>query len=373
MFIKKEGKKLSKVYIKKEVELKGEICCMADLIPRPVFESPVDGSSGFKGALKLKSFSSSSFLDAKLEATDWEISSDYDFKNIIASSYNDKGNLLTFSIPNIEPNKTYFARARFRFSHHLSGWSRPVRFTTANSFIETPVITCLNNSPNAEFKLSPFRAIGFSDEWDYTEWQITDTLDAFTSSTSTSSGFFYGSGGSPTFISGTVGEGENPQLFKVTDDFVLSPNKTYYVRAKYHGKSGEVSEWSPIYVLKTRLYRLDDNLPNQVTENSILRIKVTREGGSEFCPDYYDLKVEVSQGDVKIHNDMSFTWFIPEGVNKVTISVWVNNKDTGLIMSEKLTKTITVVNLEELKGDTAVSVSNFKDATEYNDGWDLTA
>lgn len=61
--------------------------------------------------------------------TDWEISSDPDFNNIINSSYNDSKNLTSIIFDNLFLNNEYYVRVRYYcFSTNVSNWSSTFRF-----------------------------------------------------------------------------------------------------------------------------------------------------------------------------------------------------------------------------------------------------
>ena len=63
--------------------------------------------------------------------TDWEISADIIFTNIVVSSYNDtvNKNTFTFTVPNL--NTKYYIRVRYKGkSSGYTSWSPIVNFTT---------------------------------------------------------------------------------------------------------------------------------------------------------------------------------------------------------------------------------------------------
>ena len=78
-------------------------------------------------------------------STDWEISLNNDFTNIIFSNYDSNTNKLTMSlISNLLYGTEYFIRARYKGAKYTSAWSNIATFRTSNK-TDTPVLSGVSN------------------------------------------------------------------------------------------------------------------------------------------------------------------------------------------------------------------------------------
>jgi len=320
------------------------------LIKKPSIITPTNGQTDFHDLIKASEFETVPTYDGKHTASDWEIATDSDFSTIVESSYNDTIHKKVYNWRNLEANKTYYVRVRYRSDNHISEWSDPVKFTTANSFIKTPFLTCLNpGSCYPSFVLTPFETVNLDDSWESTHWQIAKD---------------------PDFNTLVVDEivTDNQREYFVTDD-ILSTNSTYYVRAKYKSSNDNFSLWSNVYKLETGLYKIDNVIPSSLTENQTYNFIVTHDGGKFFDADRYTLKVSTTVGDVAV-SGIQFSWSIP-GLNTSTyavVEITVLDSTTNKPVTDPYTKKVFIYYVPAVEDD-AVVVTDYKSLTYESQGW----
>jgi len=329
----------------------------ATVITKPTITNPTDGETNFSGTIESSPFQPSEHFYGTHDASDWEIATDSEFTNIVESSYNDTANLTSYQPQNLDPETLYYVRVRYKSDYHISDWSDPVSFTTASAYIETPTVsTSDTGSLYPTFKLTPFKAYGYTDNWQSTDWQIATD---------------------PEFNNLVLNYTETDPSKQDTltiDQDILDIDSTYYVRAKYNGDAGHSSNWSNVLEYNTTKYQIEYTIPSQENEQSTVEGDVTHDGGKTFDTSKYTLNGIVTHGILTI-SGMHFTWELPEvdQDTTATITLWVTRNLDGNDVTERVSKQLTIKDIQ-LTSDTAVSVSNFnEDNTEYNDGWDLTA
>jgi len=101
-------------------------------IKRPKIVSPSDGATDFMGTVESSPYAVSDRFYGKHEASDWEISDQPDFSNVVYSSYDDTTNLTSLDVSGkgLQPSTTYYVRVRYKSMGHASLWSEPISFTT---------------------------------------------------------------------------------------------------------------------------------------------------------------------------------------------------------------------------------------------------
>lgn len=99
----------------------------------PSITSPSNGATSQNTNLTLTSSTWSSLNnDGSHASSDWEISTNNTFTNIVASSYSSTTNKTSFT-PSLSYSTTYYARVRYRNAEGVvSQWSNVVSFTTRN-------------------------------------------------------------------------------------------------------------------------------------------------------------------------------------------------------------------------------------------------
>ncbi len=326
------------------------------LIEKPSIIKPTDGETNFWGEIQSSPFKCSDRFEGQHDATDWQIAIDKDFTNIVEQSLNDKVNKTSYTPTKLTPDTTYYVRVRYISDYHCSEWSDPVKFTTINAFIKTPIITVENpGSCYPIFKLSKFEAVGLDDNWKSTDWQIA-----------TDSGF------TNIIYQTTVTDPNKKDTLQIDTD-ILQPNTTYYVRARYNGDKGHSSDWG-VLEYTTGYYKLEYSVPTSVYETTDINIHVTHDNGREFDTSKYVLKGNVSLGTLSI-SGMDAIWSLPdvESDTPASITLWVEDL-SGNQVTEKVTKNTTVKNLALAEDvDSQVDVTDFSSTAETNDGWDLSA
>lgn len=214
-------------------------------IARPVLFGPQSGQSDvsrYNTGYWLTPMKTVNFSGATVLAVDWELALDKDFKNLVASSYGDQNNILSW-FPNIilDPLTMYYVRARQRASMVASNyspyspWSKASCFTTTadTSGIVTPTFEesyySIDGVPNAvQFVLSEFATVDYEDDLISVIFDVSQ--DA--SFTSALRAIFTPDAAPPTFA-------VVPQ----------ETDKLYYVRAKYVGNN-RTSSWSAVFAFK---------------------------------------------------------------------------------------------------------------------------
>ena len=101
------------------------------------------------------------------EGTDWQIATDINFNNIVASITNSSINKTSWTAGGLQPNITYYARLRYKGTIAGYGaWSTTAIYTTRSSFyptLEEAVLTAIDNMTGDQFGTS----VDMSDLGDY--------------------------------------------------------------------------------------------------------------------------------------------------------------------------------------------------------------
>lgn len=100
----------------------------------PSITLPSNGATSQNTNLTLTSSTWASLNnDGSHASSDWEISTNNTFTNIVASSYSSTTNKTSFT-PSLSYSTTYYARVRYRNAEGMvSPWSTPVSFTTKSA------------------------------------------------------------------------------------------------------------------------------------------------------------------------------------------------------------------------------------------------
>ena len=176
------------------------------------------------------------------KASQWQISTDSDFKTIVADTEQTSVDLTSFTVRYLLANRTYYARVRYLgYIKGPSEWSDTLHFSTLSTYVTTPVVVSpVTNSKNlgplVELVSSNFKTIAFSDEHINSDWQVaTDALFTNIVFEKTNE------------VSGKI------QLY--TDR--LNSNKTYFVRVRHTSEKNGTSAWSPVVTFSTRASYID--------------------------------------------------------------------------------------------------------------------
>ena len=99
----------------------------------PTVISPVNNSVGLSTSVTVQTsvFTMTSGVDIH-QATDWQVSLNNTFTNLVTSSMNDSTNLTSLAVPVLGAGTRYFVRARYKGGIYGYGaWSTVTSFTTA--------------------------------------------------------------------------------------------------------------------------------------------------------------------------------------------------------------------------------------------------
>jgi len=196
----------------------------------PVIMTPSDGETGVAIAPTIVAGPFNSPGIDEHYSTDWQISTDSIFSNIISSATDDTLNKYVWNVTGLSDLTQYYIRARYKGSTYGYGaWSATVGFVTiqANSIntpsISSPANASDGNSLSPSLSSSVFTVTGGSDTHQSTDWQIA-----------TDSGF-------TNIVKSTTGDTVNKTSWSVTG---LTPGLIYYVRVRYKGAALPYSAWS---------------------------------------------------------------------------------------------------------------------------------
>ena len=174
------------------------------------------------------------YVDGLHVATDWQLSTNATFTNIIASLTNDTTNKLAWQLTGLAYSTTYYVRCRYRSRFDVSEWSAAASFTTMadNRYIQAPSVaentSSGSNRIDAVFISSAFTPVNFTGPHESSDWQCSYE---------------------PNFISPRASLNSTENLTSIT--FGILPYSTYvYVRVRYRSQ-GIVSGWSPALEFRT--------------------------------------------------------------------------------------------------------------------------
>lgn len=105
----------------------------------PSITSPVNNGKDVGSSVILTSsaFKSTNQLDSHF-ASQWQVSLDPNFSTIYYDSYYDSNNKTSILVPDLKPNKKFYARVRYKgIEGAISPWSQIVLFNTALRFLAT--------------------------------------------------------------------------------------------------------------------------------------------------------------------------------------------------------------------------------------------
>lgn len=198
----------------------------------PVILTPLNNSVGFENpdTFTVEPYVTSSLFEGLHVATDWELSENSDFTNIVSSSVNDGVNLIEHILDNMYVNTNYFLRVRFRSDNHVSEWAISAFSTAADlGIITTPIISVPSNDAvdmplEVTILASVYNITNIVDNHLYSDWQIATDVGFNT--------VVYESLNSTDLESHTI----TSNLNSLTE---------YYVRVRYKGSS-HISVWSAI-------------------------------------------------------------------------------------------------------------------------------
>lgn len=200
-------------------------------VAKPSINSPLNNATETPLALTI---STSAFATNPTEfdthsSTDWQVATDASFTSKIIDVIADTVNLESYDASGLDTNTTYYIRVRHNGEHlGSSDWSDTVSFTTANTYIETPVITApvdgaTDIASTVTVTASAFNAIGTNDTHQATNWQVATDV------------------GFSNIVYQSLNDTSRLTSITLSNEFT---NTTYYVRAAYVGQSLGQSDYS---------------------------------------------------------------------------------------------------------------------------------
>ncbi len=196
----------------------------------PYITSPLNGATGI---LPEHNFTSSEFAvgsGVDLHAsTDWQIASDSDFSTIVKESLDDEINKVEWLPGDLPVNSTLYIRVKYHGAYTGdSAWSTTISFSTAATYITTPIITspdneAVNQSDTVSVTSSAFDSVYVSDTHTNSDWQLS-TVSNFAS-----------------IVSESLNDTTNKTSWSVNN---LTEGTTYYLRTRRRSANGGVSAWS---------------------------------------------------------------------------------------------------------------------------------
>lgn len=220
------------------------------------------------------------------EATDWQVATDPDFKNILVESLNDSDNLTTIAHnTKTEVGETYYGRSRMLLNTGFTEWSDIGIFTPKDiddvvsnmdipSIITAPTVTTKYDSdshPSSGFYIeaSKFATLGTASHMS-TDWVIESSK------------------GKAVWAS----LGNKHDLNSILIDKILPVNEVYHAHASFKGSNFDISQYGTttfyvsndeLLVLNTKLVGINSNVNlvldiPEIPGLNILEWKLLKEG-----------------------------------------------------------------------------------------------
>lgn len=178
-------------------------------------------------------FTSSAFVQIGDSSThlnsDWQIATDAGFTNVVFSTTADAVNKVSWTVPGLSNNASYFVRVRHRATNNnASAYSPTIAFSISSPIPVTPTITSpadgsANMVTNPSFSSSAFVALPDSSTHISSDWQIA-----------TDAGF-----------TNVVFSATDSTTYKTSYNVSgLSVNTQYFARVRYKSSNGNKSAYS---------------------------------------------------------------------------------------------------------------------------------
>ncbi len=201
------------------------------MVNAPTILTPANGAidQAYSLTITASAFDPEGMIDTHV-SSDWQLATDLNFVNVVASSIGDTSNLTSWSVSNLEADITHYVRVRYtgESPERVSDWSAVSSFTTLSSFIQAPSIL----SPTGQLELNPvnltssaFLSGGKVTTHVSSDWQIA-----------TDSNF-------SSVVKSTTNDTNNKTSWVPSGS--LEQGVTYYARVRYTGgPEALTSDWS---------------------------------------------------------------------------------------------------------------------------------
>ncbi|MFK5883485.1 MAG: hypothetical protein QM489_03990, partial [Candidatus Izemoplasma sp.] len=301
------------------------------VVNKPAITTPVDGAIDFNSGISASSFSSVITFNGVQDYVEWQLSTDSNFINII-DSFTGASNFTSWS-PSYgnNPLTKMYVRVRYGSDNHLSKWSDVISLTTADIYVETPIVTVSGGTSNVPlqptFNTSAFTIINGTDTHVSTDWQVSTTAD----------------------FSNIVFESLNDtvNLTSITLTSDLSTDTQYYLRAKFNGSTYSSAYGNEVFTTANQTASPTLSGPTSANEWTSATITIVDYDAT------FTYVVTVPFGGVSRTDDI-ITWTL-DGVDVDTnydISVTAEDTVSGLPASAPTTFTVQVLNVPAVADQT---------------------
>lgn len=234
-------------------------------------------------------------------SSDWEVATDSDFEDMVASSYASSTDLVSFDVSGLDLDTTYYVRVRYTGTNGgISSWSSTSSFTTISELVSKPSITSPSNGvtnvgPTLTITSSAFSA---ADEQTQAKahWQVA-TDDQF---------------------SATILDIETSNSLEFTSYSVtnIPSDSTLYIRVRHQSNLGYWSDWSiAIIAYSSAHYISKPSITSPVTGATDLGPGVT------FTSDAFSSTVSGEthvSSDWQLASDAGFTTIVRSATGSTT-------------------------------------------------------
>ena len=204
----------------------------------PSITAPANGATGLNTTVNFSStsFSMGSGSDSHA-ASDWQLSTDSSFNNIISQVSGDTSHLTTWSVSGLAIGTSFYVRVRHKGSvSGYSDWSNGSTFRTMTKPNAPSIVSPSNGATSVPIATtitsSAFSQSNGSESHASSTWQVA-----------TDAGF-------SNVVAHTENDSNNKTAFNVSG---LSYNTTYYVRVAYQGSVSGYSDWSSTSSFTTKI------------------------------------------------------------------------------------------------------------------------
>jgi len=179
----------------------------------PTILTPTDGAIGYTGLATGSNMSIYSTVYTGVHtSSDWEVSTDINFTNIVYSSYQDTVNLTSIPVYGASVSTDYYIRVRYSSNNNTSLWSTPVHYVSGSSYISAPIISVDASTSTPVVVLTGINVVGSGTVHLSTDWVIATD--------STFNNVVYSS------------LGDTVNLTSLTIPIALSNDTTYYITSR---------------------------------------------------------------------------------------------------------------------------------------------
>lgn len=215
------------------------VLCTDEIVDRPIINYTESFWKRKNIDLESSDFVSINFVDTH-DFTEWEMSFDADFENIVEESRSRPEHLQNWNLTGLQLDKIYYVRVRYKghILEDFSEWSFPAVIKTparADVSVTKPSIMAPSNNENNVLVRPLIRSTGFSvNNWEdghvYSEWQIASNAN---------------------FTNIVMESGQDTNSLEAWNPPMLPINTVLYARVRHAGGEFQESLWSDTTVFRT--------------------------------------------------------------------------------------------------------------------------